>query len=469
MRSMKQEDNLSWRFAGNNYLLGVALMICITGCSGNPASNATSGTQAQSQKGPQTYFASTTAGTANGGLLHGPEVYVIDDFSNVFSQSTYQVNQAQEGAQVINYGVTTGLPHGLLNLGTSANYVATGSAFVPTTYNPPKSGGFAVELAGQAGGLVQLAGQPVTPVVAAVQCPSFKAAQTYQFLTIPAPLLNLENAATWNPAVETAYGSVDISSNDSTFTFDNIRQFTLPSVGGPGTPAQPASGPVTGVCSPTFFGNTISLPNPLILSDPLPGTSNPPPSATIGIGPTGLLVEDNRSSSSGVYSGLGAGSGAIGLPKPANSIDTTAVVGAQYLGFVYSTGVNSKTVVITSWSSHLTSFGFPTIPASCASVAASTSTLIYGGDFSNDNPSSSPNGVSNCDLAIDLGGEDASNSGLYPHATVWVGSGYAAKLKNTAPSFPAVAIAGQLQGKFAIFLVGQDSVQPWAIYLLQSN
>jgi hypothetical protein len=32
-----------------------------------------------------------------------------------------------------------------------------------------------------------------------------------------------------------------------------------------------------------------------------------------------------------------------------------------------------------------------------------------------------------------------------------------------------VAIAGQLNGKYAIFVLGVDSTQPWAIYLMQSN
>jgi hypothetical protein len=40
--------------------------------------------------------------------------------------------------------------------------------------------------------------------------------------------------------------------------------------------------------------------------------------------------------------------------------------------------------------------------------------LIYGGDFpqanGQDNPSASPNGFGNCDLAIDLGTQDPSNN-----------------------------------------------------------
>jgi hypothetical protein len=39
----------------------------------------------------------------------------------------------------------------------------------------------------------------------------------------------------------------------------------------------------------------------------------------------------------------------------------------------------------------------------------------------------------------------------------------------TTDSISAVAIAGQLNGKYAVFLLGVDSTQPWAIYLLQSN
>ena len=106
-------------------------------------------------------------------------------------------------------------------------------------------------------------------------------------------------------------------------------------------------------------------------------------------------------------------------------------------------------------------------------VAATSSTLIDGGDFpkanGQDNPSASPNGFGNCDLAIDLGTQGPSNNGSYPQATVWMGASYAANTTGKTYSFPAVAIAGQLNGKNAIFVLGVDSTQPWAIYLLQSN
>lgn len=102
-------------------------------------------------------------------------------------------------------------------------------------------------------------------------------------------------------------------------------------------------------------------------------------------------------------------------------------------------------------------------------MVASTSTLLYGGDFTNDDPSTSSDGFGNCDLAIDLGTQDSANNGLFPNATVWLGTSYAANTTGKTYSFPAVAIAGQLNGKYAIFLLGVDSTEPWTIYLLQSN
>lgn len=47
-----------------------------------------------------------------------------------------------------------------------------------------------------------------------------------------------------------------------------------------------------------------------------------------------------------------------------------------------------------------------------------TGTILYGGEFADNDPSS--NAFGNCDLAIDLGAQDAKSNGLYPTATVFV-------------------------------------------------
>ena len=425
------------------------------------------------------------SGNVTPGVLNNPQVYAIDDAANSFSQSIYGLNPpVQEGAQVLNAGVFSVAQRGLRSLGITASYasdtILSPAAYVPQAYNPPESGSFAVELANQAGGLVQLVGQPVAPLVAARQCPNLSSAQTYQFVTIPGGLVTPSAGPQtdgWDPTTDTAYGSVSISSSGANIKLDNIQQFTLPSAGGSGAPAQPATSSVSGVCGSTYFGNLTEVPGQLTITNPGGGSGTSQQSqfqAKIGIGPSGLLVEDNGTgqvagSQTLPYNNvLGAGTGAIGLPSPGSALSTSSVVGAQYLGFIYNAGVYT-TSGVTGWASHLASFGFSNVPTSCATVASSTATLIYGGNFTNDDPSTSPDGFGSCDFAIDLGTQNASNNGLYSQATVWVGAGYPSNSSGAAYSFPAVAIAGQLNGKFAIFLIGTDSTQPWAAYLLQTN
>jgi hypothetical protein len=102
---------------------------------------------------------------------------------------------------------------------------------------------------------------------------------------------------------------------------------------------------------------------------------------------------------------------------------------------------------------------------------------LFGGDFPNNDPRRYPSGgqpgYGNCDVVIDLGVQDSSTNGLYPSATVYLSAGFAGNAQAAAQSFPAVAIAGQLDGKYAVFVIGVDAAgspqQAWGIYLFQSN
>jgi hypothetical protein len=448
----------------------------------------------QQQAAPQSYFAPFVSGATystiggDGTVQQTPlggvyQTFTLDDTANSFSQTSYQLQTpVQQGPQVLNAGNISVGQRGLRSLSLSVNYAANNvtKGYQPIPYPPPLPVGYALELANQAGGLIQLPGQPVAPLVAATQCPSLAQAQTYQFLTIPGPLSQQQAGQTpdysWDPVTDTAYGSVDISSSGSTITFNNVHQSTLPSAGGSGAPTQPPASPATGVCASTFLGNVINVAYPVTITNPGGIAQSVDAQATIGIGPSGLLVENNGHTGAAItppgavaqplYNNLlGAGTGAVGLPKPASALDTGSLLGSQYLGFVYAAGVYLGASIPTGWSSHLASFGFANVPASCASIAAPTGTLIYGGDFPQDDPST----PGNCDLAVDLGTQDSSTNGLYSHATAWIGASYAVNTTATNYSFPAVAIAGQLSGKNAIFVLGIDSTQPWAIYLLQSN
>ncbi|WP_263359832.1 hypothetical protein [Acidicapsa ligni] len=447
----------------------LVLAVSLIGC-GNNNSASTGTTKPQTL---QNYFAPTS-------LLQPWLTNTIDDANHKYSQIQY----GDEGtySEVLTAGNLTVNPRGLRILGFTTQY-ATGSSQPVATYDPPLSGGFALELAGQAGGLIQPMQTPqssapvvvpVKPMVAAINCPNFSAAQTYLFITL------LGSSGGWNAATDTAYGTVDISTNGTAVNFNNIAQFTLPSAGVSGTPAQPSSATKSGVCNQTSFGQLVAVPGQVATTDPGGIHQSRPPQAQIGIGPNQLLVEDNGSATALFPAGastspflpyenvLGAGYGAVGLPRSSSPVDTGSAVGSQYLGFVYATGDPSNPVSF-SGSSHVASFGFSAVPSACSSVAASTSTLIYGGDFKNDDPSSSSDGFGNCDFAIDLGPQDSANNGLYRNATVWVGAGYSGNTTGENYSFSAVAIAGQLSGKYAIFLLGKDASQPWAIYLLQSN
>lgn len=402
----------------------------------------------------------------------------IDDAALTFAQRTYSIGAHGTVVQVNYSGKLASLARGLkgLELTYACTEMSTcdGATYTPDPDNPS---GWAVELPDQDGGLLQLAGQPFVPLVPAVTCPSMSSAETFLFVTLPDTLITTGTGAVdWNPTVETAYGSVDISASGSTVTFANISQYILPSAGG-GKLTNSSS--VTGACSSTVYGNTVAIPADATVTGNN-GVDTYTPQAMVGIGPSGLLVEDNGSASGKHENVLGAGTGAIGLPKPSSAVDTSALVGAQYLGFFYGGGSSNdgtSSGTATSWSSSVASFGFTSLPSTCAAVAPQTSTMLYGGDFTGNNPAASTvqsgGGFGNCDFAIDLGAQDASTNGLYSAATVYVGSGFATNTTGKRYSFPAVAIADQLNGKFAIFLIGEDTTgspnQAWGIYLLQSN
>lgn len=451
-------------------VLAGALAGVLTACS--TSGNLPAPAPAASAAGPQLYMTPVIYG-GPASATSTVATYSIDDQALTFAQRTYAFGDTQSGPQIQYAGDTILLARGLEELElTYACGQGTINGCTGVSYPSPQTGsGWAVELPDQSGGLVQLAGQPSTPMVPAVTCPSMTGAETFLFVTLPTPLQpGAANLTPWNPQLDTAYGSVDISASGNTVTLANIRQYLLPSMGG-GAPANAPASSVTGACSPTVYGETVAIPpGPAVSQRGVNVTTGP--QATMGVGPSGLLVEDNGSGSSGTppyENALGAGTGAIGLPESAGAVDTGSLVGSQYLGFYYLADSSGAS---TNWSSAVASLGSPSnVPSTCPSVTGVTNPL-YGGDFPNNDPSSSTGGYGNCDLVIDLGIEDPATGGLYPGATVYVGPGFGTYTGETY-GFPAVAIAGQLNGRYAIFLIGEDTTgspgQVWGIYMLQSD
>ena len=502
MRRMKRKPTRTetLRTASARAALAALVVALLAGCASTTRQNAAPTDPPATE--PVTYFAGAAGGgyngTSSGASLPYSDsnylaTYTLNESTSTFAQFTYSFSTGDEQGPQMNYsGQSSSLARGLLSLGISLSNGsygdAAGNSTSKVTYNPPLGGNWAYELAGHAGGFVNLDGMPFVPMVNSEACPAISKSETYQFVTIPTyigPSPGGGSIAGWDPQYDTAYGTVNLKTSGGTVNFTNIQQFN--SAGTqisayqdlPNTP--PAVTSTSGACSPTFFGNTVSVPNPLTITDP-GSEETVTPGAIAGIGPTGLLVESNGnltgsgttnttgSASAPFQPFLGSGTGAMGLPQPSSAVDTGALSGAQYVGVIYGGGSGAN-----DWTSLIASFGFPSQPATCPK--GNFQTPLYGGDFPSNNPGAAAvqanGGYGNCDLVVDLGAQDSSNNGLFPHATVTFYKGFEGTTTRIPHSLPATAIAGQLNGKYAVFLIGVDTTgspsQAWGIYLFQSN
>lgn len=279
---------------------------------------------------------------------------------------------------------------------------------------------------------------PLVPLVPTNSCPTIGGTVSYNYVTVPGPT-PAGGTPSWIPGTDSTYGTFQVTLDGSTWNFASITQFTLAGT----APASPGTGLPAGYCGIGRTGYTVTAAS---------NAMNPPvATVTMGFGPSGFFLEDNGSAQAtpvGVVpsNAVGAGVGAIGAIQPSSALDTTSVVGATYLGFYYEPGIRGGAPV-----TQLASFG---CTGSTCPVPSSP-TAIIGGVFPNDDPTQPPGE----DVTIDLGAQDANNNGLYPLATVTV----------SGVSFPAAAVVGSLENKFAVFLIAQDTTNnvPLAIYLFQ--
>ncbi len=303
--------------------------------------------------------------------------------------------------------------------------------------------GFALETSGRAA-VIRYGDifQPVVPLAPANACATINGTVTYEYVTVPGGA----SPPSWLPNRDTSYGTFQVTTDGTTWNISNITQFTL---SGSAT-ANPGTGMPTAFCGIGLAGYAVTA-----ASDQM----NPPvATATMGFGPTGFFLEDNGSAQAtpvGVVpsNALGAGVGAIGVVQPSAALNTSDVVATQYLGFYYEPGIQGGGAV-----TQLASFGCS--GSTCPSP--STPTAIIGGVFPNtggSSPVDEPNLPPAQDVTIDLGTQDPTNPGLYPSASVTI----------SGVTFPAAAVVGSLENKYAIFVIAQDSISntPLAIYLFQ--
>ena len=487
---MREGRRPKWILSTMFLLLSVTAPVCFSGCG----QTAQPVTPASANK-VNSYF----GGPFNVSGSDLPKsVSIFDHSAGAIDVSSFITTTAGQVPSSILNGTFAAAPTGFLSI--TENFATTSSGVI-TAQNPPVTGAWAVEIpgAGALGNLLTVnttgAGLalPAAPVAMAenTACPNFSAPAPFLYVTVP---------ATSSTSDTTDYGSVAISTEGSAVTLKAQPYLIGPTTLAPST--------VTGGCSQTFFGPLTAYP-----LNSFGSASN---LELISIGESGFLVSSFTSNGGSSPGAFGGGTGVIGVAETSSPVDVGAVVGGKYNGFIYAPQNSAPlTYDITELAS---AFGDNTATSpACSSLqsslvanngqgASSVATLpsansLYGGEFltttsaATVNDPSGTNGSEDCDVAVDLGLQDSANNGLFPNATVYIGSNYPpfstsnpwncfGTSKVCAASFPAAAVVGQVQGQYVIFVVasaastpaaqlpnnlGSPIAQPIGIYLFQKS
>jgi hypothetical protein len=282
------------------------------------------------------------------------------------------------------------------------------------------------------------------------------------------------------------YGSVVASTDSSgkSWQFEDLQGGVWPSPASGSMPGNIVAGPVsfTGACSATNNQAVITLSGTSVLDNfwtpgqlftPLPATTK----SNIWIGPSGFFAADQSDPTQSVPTGASV----AGMAQPSSSLSTLAVTAGQYLGLLYEASNNPQ-----SYGNGAAASSSFTGPVGFGQIIPGGATTLTGGIF----PDGVTTGTPNTDIVIDLGKQDATLYGLYASASITVpdpaqncanfsyfslsgvvSSGLNAQGYITC-TFPAVAIAGKLEGKYAIFVnsynwAAQYGGVPMLLYLFQ--
>ena len=484
--------------APSKAVFALAIVFTAVGCgqTAKPVTPASAGKVYSYFGGP---FA--VAGITSGNLFQA--VATFDHAANQVGVSGFVVNQNSQVPTGVLNGSFTAANTGFLSI--TENFATNGSGIM-TAQNPPLTGAWAVEIQGAGalanllnvnnapGGAVTVSAAP-TAMADNTACPDFPAAKSFLYVTVP-------NAGQKKDAAD--YGATSISTQGSDVNF-TTQPFLV------GTAAQPGI-TVAGACSDTNLG--------ALTAYPLNSFAAPSNLDLVSIGASGLMVSSFSSgASSSSLGAFGGATGVLGVARPASPVDPHAIVGAQYNGFVFaprntaSAPPNSPsrnydiTMLASAFGDH------PAGSQACSvlqnSLAANngqgantvaalpSANSLYGGEFLTTTSAGAVNdptgasGSENCDVVIDLGTQDPANNGLFPNATIFIGSNFPPFSSTQqwncsgaicAVSFPAAAIVGTVQGQNVIFMAasavsnpaaqlpdgsGARLPQPVAIYLFQ--
>ena len=302
-----------------------------------------------------------------------------------------------------------------------------------TNVSPPfQPFGYGLEIPGR--DLLLRPGSNTSALAALVpgSCPNINGPVTFQFVTLP--------DSSWAAGTDVAYGTIQVRTSGNAWNFSNFTQFMLNSSSRSATLG-------AGTCGANGSSNAVTIP------------AKPPTTAasTLAVGPSGFFVADQLLVPSQASS---VAFGAVGVIRPASALDATQVVGAIYFGFIYEPACLSGQPC--GAPTQMAEFSNSTCPPGSAPPSP---TAMCGGPFSEDNLGSIPAGTT----VIDLGEEDKTRFGLYTSATIQIPDPNLVCSQTGSCTLPAVAVVGNPEDKFAIFLIAQDLVNnsPMVIYLFQ--
>lgn len=446
-KTMKSNNTASAQFgkSAGRFLLPIAFCgLLMSGCaSGKPGTQTpptATGDDVYTYQGVGNKTAKTA--TQNYNLSWSLTLSQSDSF---FQYTGTYLNSVQNGTSEVEVGTVV-----------SGNYVAD-SSYLTLTSAGQSSGaqGYALSIPGQAA-LLRPGDGTTPPVVTAAMnsCPVLTNSATYLFVALPGVF--------WDPSTSAAYGSLQASTDatGTNWSFSNQSQSLFAGSGSPSS--YPAS--FTGTCGQGTSGYGIGV---------LPTITWPNSNPTISVSPGGFFTETATGQQTDV-GGLGtdyAQQPFVGVAAPSSALDTTSLAAAKYLGFMYeSLPITSSNQSLTT---QLVSFG---------SAVAGSGTTMTGGVFPNDDPSQTPA----ANIAVNFGSQSATQNGLYTGVTVTIpdttethiGVNYCTNnggISGTGTngsqtcSFSAIAVAGNPNSKYAVFLIGQDplTTAPFGLYLYQ--
>jgi len=449
---MKQYSHRSIR--GLAFLLGGAALLIATGCSNGRTSDTNPGlagdtAKAHSYVGTQsqqatdigsTLLGCTTCGWNYGGVWN----LSVDDGNNAYSYANvdfnadYYVDDKVHETQIASAGT----------IAASAPF----KVFTPYSGGSAGSDGYALEVpgetlimrprpynsvTGQSASVIAIIPDTMPPVIGVdnTACRTLTAPITYQFISMG--FNAIESSAAYpgilsvNPV---AWGSVQASSSGIDWTFSNLKM-----VGFDGTDLKPTALPA-GACGATQEGYAITIARAT-------ATNNLP--ITAQVSPSGYFIMSQGQGSAGTFGYAGDATGPyglVGVVQPSSQLSTSSLIAAKYAGFEYNPILDQLHIA-------------GTLPVL---FSGGSGTTLTGGAYANDDLTQTPA----TNVTIDLGKQDSSSNGLFKSVTVTVPDLYKGCVKlpyggtdangNPTCIFPGVAVAGNPNGKFVLFVTVND-------------